>query len=544
MSTVESQTGMESEKPVRVIIADDQPVVRSGLSTFLRSYSDVLLVGEAEDGEEAVQLVELTQPDLVLMDVEMPHMDGIAATRLIRARWPQIQVLMLTGLKEHDRIQAALQAGAQGFCFKDINADELHNAILKVRHGQREWTPAAARALEQAEHLHILAAELQRSGIEPGDLPALLQEHLPAVFPECHLIVRIFPNREYLWHPSGHASTVPDQAWAWLQLATQPQTFAPGDQYPWGGQHNEESGLILAPIPGPDHRPIGGVSIVQFSDPLDLANLLPVVRSLCEGISTVVSRSLMAQTPARSDNQELVSAGQIQANILPDEAPSIPGWDLSARLESARETSGDFFDFIRLPNGQWGLVIADVTDKGMGAALFMALSSTLIRTYAIQYPTLPAFALGAVNRRILSDTRGSMFVTAFYAVLDPNTGRIRYVNAGHNPPYLVSGNRGKPVDRLRGTGMALGVDEEAIWQQKVIRMVPGDVLLMYTDGVTEAQNPQGEYFGEQRMLDIVRARMGCPAREIQDAVLTAVREFTGGVGSSDDITLMVVARKS
>jgi len=302
--------------------------------------------------------------------------------------------------------------------------------------------------------------------------------------------------------------------------------------------------LILAPIPGPDHRPIGGVSIVQFSDPLDLANLLPVVRSLCEGISTVVSRSLMAQTPARSDNQELVSAGQIQANILPDEAPSIPGWDLSARLESARETSGDFFDFIRLPNGQWGLVIADVTDKGMGAALFMALSSTLIRTYAIQYPTLPAFALGAVNRRILSDTRGSMFVTAFYAVLDPNTGRIRYVNAGHNPPYLVSGNRGKPVDRLRGTGMALGVDEEAIWQQKVIRMVPGDVLLMYTDGVTEAQNPQGEYFGEQRMLDIVRARMGCPAREIQDAVLTAVREFTGGVGSSDDITLMVVARKS
>jgi serine phosphatase RsbU (regulator of sigma subunit) len=174
----------------------------------------------------------------------------------------------------------------------------------------------------------------------------------------------------------------------------------------------------------------------------------------------------------------------------------------------------------------------------------MALSSTLIRTYAIQYPTLPAFALGAVNRRILSDTRGSMFVTAFYAVLDPNTGRIRYVNAGHNPPYLVSGNRGKPVDRLRGTGMALGVDEEAIWQQKVIRMVPGDVLLMYTDGVTEAQNPQGEYFGEQRMLDIVRARMGCPAREIQDAVLTAVREFTGGVGSSDDITLMVVARKS
>jgi sigma-B regulation protein RsbU (phosphoserine phosphatase) len=179
----------------------------------------------------------------------------------------------------------------------------------------------------------------------------------------------------------------------------------------------------------------------------------------------------------------------------------------------------------------------------MGAALFMALSSTLFRTYATQYATLPAFVLSQVNERILSDTRSEMFVTAFYAVLEPDTGRMRYVNAGHNPPYLISSQKGKPFDRLRATGMALGVMEDSVWGQKVVKFSPGDVLLLYTDGVTEAQDQLGRFYGERRLQDVLRSYGSRPAEEILEGVLSDLRSFTGGAPRQDDVTMIVIRRK-
>jgi sigma-B regulation protein RsbU (phosphoserine phosphatase) len=171
----------------------------------------------------------------------------------------------------------------------------------------------------------------------------------------------------------------------------------------------------------------------------------------------------------------------------------------------------------------------------------MALSSTLIRTYAKQYPTLPALSISTVNERILSDSRSGMFVTAFYAVLEPFSGRMRYVNAGHNPPILVSHQKSKATDWLPSTGMALGVMGDLIWKQKVARLLPGDLMVMYTDGVTDAQNPRGEFYGEQRLLSVVR-RCGCSAQETLDAIMGDLDNFTGGYPQGDDITLLVIRR--
>jgi sigma-B regulation protein RsbU (phosphoserine phosphatase) len=236
-------------------------------------------------------------------------------------------------------------------------------------------------------------------------------------------------------------------------------------------------------------------------------------------------------------------AGKIQTDILPEQVPSIPGWDIAARLEPARETSGDFYDFIPVANKNIGIVIADVTDKGMGAALFMALSNTLIRTYAVRYPSLPALTISAVNDRILSDTRSDMFVTTFFGVLEPHTGRLRYVNAGHHPPYLISTQKGKSIDRLNPTGMALGVVDGAHWQQKIVKLSAGDILILYTDGITEAQNSQGVFFGEQRLLEVVRSKNCCSAREIQEAVFAEVHYFVGDRPRQDDMALTVICRK-
>ena len=254
-----------------------------------------------------------------------------------------------------------------------------------------------------------------------------------------------------------------------------------------------------------------------------------------------------APLPARSEKIlacELVMAGKIQSDILPEEPPTLPGWEICGRLEPARETSGDFYDFIPLTEHKWGLLVADVTDKGMGAALFMALSSTLMRTYAARFPSLPALTLSAVSDRILSDTRGNMFVTAFYGILEPHTGRLIFANAGHPPGFLICTQRGRvTVEPLRPTGMALGVSENAQWKQKVMRLSPGDLLVLYTDGVTEAQNPQGEFFGEERLLDVALELYGAPARQVQDALLKEVHSFVAGAPRQDDIALIVVRRE-
>lgn len=260
-----------------------------------------------------------------------------------------------------------------------------------------------------------------------------------------------------------------------------------------------------------------------------------------------VTARLTEQPLPRSDSllaREMVMAGKIQADILPEEPPIIPGWDIAARLLPAHETSGDFYDFIPLSPRKWGLLIADVTDKGMGAALFMALSSTLLRTYAVRFPTLPALTLDAVSERLLSDTRGSMYVTAFYAILETHTGRLVYANAGHPPAVLFSLRKGKEsIEQLRPTGMALGVSEEARWRQKEVRLAPGDVLILYTDGITEAQNLQGAFFEEDRLMEAALAHAGGGARQILDGLMAEVNRFTGSAPRQDDIALIVIRRE-
>ncbi len=241
---------------------------------------------------------------------------------------------------------------------------------------------------------------------------------------------------------------------------------------------------------------------------------------------------------------ELDMAARIQADILPAQAPIITGWELCAQLQPAHETSGDFYDFIPLSNRKWGLAVADVTDKGMGAALFMALSSTLLRNYADRFPTLPAMTLSAVSERILSDTRGDMFVTAFFGILEPHTGRMTFANAGHPPGYLISQGRGRlSVESLSHTGMALGVTETARWKQKTVRFVPGDYLLLYTDGITEAQNEYGDFFGDNRLIDIALSQYGKSSREMQSAILDEVNRFMGSTPRQDDIAMVIIRRK-
>lgn len=256
------------------------------------------------------------------------------------------------------------------------------------------------------------------------------------------------------------------------------------------------------------------------------------------------------QDANRKMAEELALAGEVQASFLPRGLPPIPGWQLSAALKPARETSGDFYDFIPLPDSRWGIVMADVTDKGAGAALYMALSCTLIRTYAVEYPAQPELVLGAVNRRILAETHALRFVTVFYGILYPATGKLVYGNAGHCRPCWFGAANREGVQELVLTGIPLGIYGDEIWGQAEVQLDPGDALVLYTDGITEARNGQGALFGEERLWESVSVKLDSagsrrpPAQEIQDAILADVHRFAGDVPQSDDIALAVLIRDS
>jgi sigma-B regulation protein RsbU (phosphoserine phosphatase) len=172
----------------------------------------------------------------------------------------------------------------------------------------------------------------------------------------------------------------------------------------------------------------------------------------------------------------------------------------------------------------------------------MAMVRTLIRTYAFEHESAPAAVMSAANRRILSDTNDDSFVTAFYAVLDPATGALQYCNAGHNPPYLFRTQNGGTVEELRGTGIPLGMLEDAVWEGGEVTMLPGDRLLTYTDGATDAQNLDEEPFGERRLLEVAKANVRATPIEMRTAVFDDIKSFVGDAPQEDDITLMVVAR--
>jgi len=258
-------------------------------------------------------------------------------------------------------------------------------------------------------------------------------------------------------------------------------------------------------------------------------------------LEAVRERSYTLSVDQQRATEELAVAGRVQAGLLPREAPHLPDWDILATLEPARETSGDFYDFISLPEGKLGIVVADVADKGAGAALYMALSRTLIRTFALEHPDAPERVMSETNSRILKDAKETMFVTVFYGVVDPLVGTVTYCNAGHNPPYFLWGRMENTAKKLTSHGMALGVMEQTDYASETLRMEPGDALVIYTDGITEARDASGQMYGEERMLEVAQGAQGCSAGVIQEALMDDVHRFVGDAPRADDITLVVVA---
>lgn len=238
--------------------------------------------------------------------------------------------------------------------------------------------------------------------------------------------------------------------------------------------------------------------------------------------------------------RELQMAYRVQSSLIPAEVPVIQGWKFAATWQPAREVSGDFYDFIPCGKDSMGLIIADVTDKGMPAALFMAMARSILRS-SLHEAESPAKGMIKANNLICQDANITMPVTAFFAVSNPQNNEIVYVNAGHNPPLLYRAGQDTPMELTR-TGMLLGFMEDIIYEQATITVNPGDFAILYTDGITDATNENLETYGIERLQKTIAETRERSAKQILAELIKSVRDFMGPTAPYDDITLLIAKR--
>ena len=238
--------------------------------------------------------------------------------------------------------------------------------------------------------------------------------------------------------------------------------------------------------------------------------------------------------------KQLEQAAEIQRGLLPVQAPEVSGVDLAGYNAACHTVGGDYYDFLPYADGRVGLLVGDVAGKGMPAALLMSSLQARVQVLFDDPENLAALVT-RLNRIITSNCPSNRFITFFIGVLDPKTGNLTYVNAGHNPPLVAHADGS--VEKLEGTGLILGILPVATYAQKTCNLAPGDAVLLFSDGVTEAVRPDAdEEFGEDRLAQSFSKLRDQDAQSIIESVNQQVRDFTAGAPPADDITLVVAKR--
>lgn len=277
--------------------------------------------------------------------------------------------------------------------------------------------------------------------------------------------------------------------------------------------------------------------------PINLEDLERTIEKAAEQIA-FIKTAQKEHTQLESIQNDLHIAREIQETILPKTFPPFPelkSFDIYAYMNAAQYVGGDFYDFFRIDQDRLGFIIADVSGKGVPAAIFMAISRTVIRTIALSENSA-AMCMQRSNTFLCQENANDMFVTVFYGILDIHTGSITYCNAGHNPPILIKKDN-TVISVPLTNDFVLGELEDMAYHEKTLQLMPGDNLLLYTDGITEAMNIRKEQYGEKRLADYCRNLAGKSPKEIIEKITETVGEFVIGAVQSDDITLLSITYK-
>jgi hypothetical protein len=495
---------------------------------------------------EAIRLIE-ENPDLLQCILMLLGQNRVQRSTLPLPLSPDLDPLYLTGVIERDAqdfyqlqngiyrsfLEQYFSADRVGQILAitgnwDLAMDFLHDSIRQGNLQARvEFLPATINSMYAADDLAQAVHYLRRG--------------LIAAFGVHDSQIWFRPMNENYLRLIGPTGLREPGSWNEVQIelnADRLEARAYSQKVTLRGHEGERKVIRAIPLLIPGQRPIGVAVII---DDIQSDSYLDS-RERDQKLVGFLNQAARALKAVHVRRQELTLAGKVQASLLPEVTPEIAGWQISAYWKPARETSGDFYDFIPLQGARLGIVIADVVDKGLGAALLMTLTRTLIRTFAETFPEQPEQLLKMTNQRILSDMNIGLFVTLFYGVLDTSSGLLTYANAGQTPPCLVMDHNRPQVILLTKTGMALGVTEEVSWYSETIQVTPGSVLFLYTDGIIDAHNSRGEFFGENQLIQTLSSHGQWTAGEIQETVISRIFNFAGAEMQNDDITLMILKR--
>ncbi|MDF1522027.1 MAG: PP2C family protein-serine/threonine phosphatase [Trueperaceae bacterium] len=403
--------------------------------------------------------------------------------------------------------------------------------VLEAAHARRA---IAAETLDRYREIHLLyrVGEALAGTLDPLEVPRRALAEARAV---------IASDAGAVWLEAeagedGESSTLGDAAEAvaptLAALADPLRATVVGADGPWGPR-------VWAPLAS-DGALRGGVLLTRAPGAEDFAagdaKLLAALATQATAFLDVARLHRRALAQERME-RELQLAFEVQARLMPRGQASRPGWDVAAHWRPAREVSGDFYDAIDVGD-ELGLIVADVADKGMPAALFMAVVRSLLRA-SVGADRSPAEAVMQTNRWACRDATDGTFVTLWYGQF-ARDGRVRYVNGGHNPPIVL--RRDGRLERLARTGILVGWDPDVAYGEAEVTLAPDDLLIAYTDGVTEALAPDGAEYGEARFERVLRAAAGGPAHGVLEAVRADLERFTAGAEPFDDVTLLVARR--
>lgn len=285
---------------------------------------------------------------------------------------------------------------------------------------------------------------------------------------------------------------------------------------------------------------IGALSVYTARRRAFTEEQIQIFKGIANEVAAVIERALLYEECIENQrmDQELATAASIQANLMPQENPKLAGYQIAAENIPSRMVGGDFYDFISFDESHLGIIIADVSGKGIPGAILMASARASLRAY-LEEPHGVGSAITKLNEVLCRDTRPDQFVSLFYGILDVEDETFTYVNAGHNPPILF---RGHEKTEMQEGGPILGVLQDAQYPQEKIQILPGDVVLFYTDGITEAAR-DNDYFGVERLMELVEKDMSASPEDMVKYVLETVSEFSNNSPQSDDRTIIVLKKE-
>lgn len=608
----------------RVLIVDSNEASSSALRRYLESRANTIEL--VSDGQKAVELLDTQHFDLLLLRVNLPRLSGYQVLEHMKndPDLLAIPVIMISSVADSESVARCIELGADDY-IQEPFTEELLEMRIRITKQKQD--------IQNEQQLHIDRVEKLANQMENVILPMGIALSTETDFDR--LAQRILVEAKGICNADAgtlymrtndntlrFAIVITDSLGIHLGgTSGQPVNFPPLPLYNRAtgdpNIHNVASYVALngksisipniyedvgdfdfsatkvfdkqnnyrsvsnltVPLKDNKGQVTGVLQLLNAKD--DDGNIIPfdeynrlVVESLSSQAAVVLNNHLLIQQQQKMDKIEndIQIARRIQTNFLPNTLPEVPGWEIGGKFQPAREVAGDFYDFfLMMGDRRLGIIIADVCDKGVGAALFMSLTRSLLRAFAMmshnvnwaeslfEDPTA-SFSVKSASGRLAIRANAlktsvvntneyitehhldlNMFATMFFGMLDPVTGTLLYINGGHPPVFIIAPD-GTIKDRLEPTGPAVGMFPGAEFEIMDAQLEPGDILLGYTDGVTDARNPAGKLFHEEGLVNLIKPPLES-ATSLLDRVDNALSNYIGDAVQFDDITMVAARRK-